>query len=90
MKTTRAMLINPYPYIAVSFESPCFLVEQTESHAGSPYFFDEFSSRHFGAWDTDMAVPIRNYDSTIRHLQDKLHEFAKSALDIIGKGKIQY
>lgn len=89
MKTTRSMLINPYPYIAVSFESPCLVVEQAESQSGSPnYFFDEFSSRHFGAWDTDMAVSIRSYEATINHLQSNLENFAKNALDIIAKGKM--
>lgn len=89
MKTSRAMLINPYPYIAVSFESPCFIIEQAaESHSGLPgYFFEEFSSRHFGAWDTDMAVQIGNYDATITHLQNALPNFSKSVGEIITKGK---
>jgi hypothetical protein len=89
MKTTRAMLVNPYPYIAVSFESPCFLVEQApELQAGvSGYFFEEFNSRHFGAWDTDMAVQIHDYDATIKHLESLLPNFARVVQDIIAKGK---
>lgn len=89
MKTTRAMLVNPYPYIAVSFESPCFLVEQApEVQSGvSGYFFEEFNSRHFGAWDTDMAVQIHDYDATIHHLEALLPNFADAVLEIIAKGK---
>ncbi|MEX2215132.1 MAG: hypothetical protein WD768_13440 [Phycisphaeraceae bacterium] len=89
MKTTRAMLVNPYPYIAVSFESPCLLVEQApDLQSGvSGYFFEEFNSRHFGAWDTDMAVQIHNYDATIGHLEDSLPHFARSVGEIITKGR---
>lgn len=89
IRTTRAMIVNPYPYIAVSSESPCFLVEQT--HDMQPglagYFFEEFNSRHFGAWDTDMAVQFHDYDSTISHLEAALPGYAESVSEIITKGK---
>jgi len=89
MKTTRAMLINPYPYITVCSEAPCLLVEQASdiNPSLSGYFFEEFNSRHFGAWSTDMAVQIRNYDEAIAHLQGNLDSFAKSAQEIIARGK---
>ena len=47
IKTTRQMLINPYPYISVSFDSPCLHVEYSiTSGVDRPgYFFDEFNSR---------------------------------------------
>lgn len=92
MKTQRAMLINPYPYIAVSFESPCLLIEEGGDAQSGPagYFFEEFSSRHFGAWDTDMAVQIKNYDAMINKLQQSLPDFARSVEQIIKTGRLVY
>jgi nucleoside diphosphate kinase len=34
IKTTRQMLINPYPYISVSFDSPCLILESPPSGWG--------------------------------------------------------
>jgi hypothetical protein len=89
IKTTRQMLINPYPYISVSFDSPCFIVEfSSEGGTERPgYFFDEFNSRHFGAWDTDLSVHIYNYDTTIKHCKKMLNEYAASVQQLISKGK---
>ncbi len=89
MKTTRAMLINPYPYITVCSEAPCLLVEQASDidSSLSGYFFEEFNSRHFGAWSTDMAVHIQDYDHAIAHLEKNLGSFAESAQEIISRGK---
>lgn len=89
IKTTRQMLINPYPYISVSFDSPCLLLEYSpDSGAERPgYFFDEFNSRHFGAWDTDLAVHIQNYDKAIPYYYEKLNEYSDRVADLIGEGK---
>ena len=89
IKTTRQMLVNPYPYISVSFDSPCLLLEySTEGGADRPgYFFDEFNSRHFGAWDTELAVHIHDYDKTIQHCRAKLDEYAEAVAKLISQGK---
>ncbi len=89
IKTTRQMLINPYPYISVSFDSPCFILEySSESGSDRPgYIFDEFNSRHFGAWDTDLAVHINNYDEIIGHCRDRLGEYSKMVADLLERGK---
>ncbi len=89
IKTTRQMLINPYPYISVSFDSPCLILEySSESGSDRPeYFFDEFNSRHFGAWDTELAVHIRDYDETIGHCRGLLGEYAKSVESLLSRGK---
>lgn len=89
IKTTRQMLVNPYPYISVSFDSPCILLEYSpESGAERPgYFFDEFSSRHFGAWDTDLAVHIKNYDQAISYYNGKLGEYAQQVASLIEERK---
>jgi hypothetical protein len=89
IKTTRQMLINPYPYISVSFDSPCFILEySSESGSDRPgYVFDEFNSRHFGAWDTDLAVHISNYDEIINYCRDHLGEYSKMVADLLERGK---
>lgn len=89
IKTTRQMLVNPYPYISVSFDSPCLHVEYSpEGGTERPgYFFDEFNSRHFGAWDTDLAVQIRDYDQVIAFFDSKLNEYSGYAEELIAKGK---
>lgn len=32
IKTGQYMLLDPYPYCAVSFDSPCFIIETSEAH----------------------------------------------------------
>ena len=89
IKTSRQMLVNPYPYISVSYESPCFIVE----HSPDPgtdrpcYFFDEFNSRHFGAWDTNLSIEVKDFDKTIDNCQRMLDDYAKKVEDIISLGK---
>ena len=89
IKTTRQMLVNPYPYISVSFDSPCLLLEYSpESGSERPgYFFDEFKSRHFGAWDTDLAVHIQNYDQAIGYYYEKLSDYSCQVSSLIEEGK---
>jgi len=89
IKTTRQMLINPYPYMSVSYDSPCLTLEYS-SEGGSErpgYFFDEFNSRHFGAWDTDLSVPITGYDDTINRCRSMLPEYASMVETLLAKGK---
>lgn len=89
IKTTRQMLINPYPYISVSFDSPCLLLEYSpESGSERPgYFFDEFNSRHFGAWDTDLAVHIQDYNQAISYFNGKLGEYSHQVASLIEERK---
>ena len=89
IKTARQMLINPYPYISVSFDSPCLHVEYSSSGgADRPgYFYDEFNSRHFGAWDTDMAVHIDDFGTEIDYYRAKLPEYSAFAEEMIRKGR---
>jgi hypothetical protein len=89
IKTTRQMLINPYPYISVSYDSPCLLLEYSpESGADRPsYFFDEFNARHFGAWDTELAVHVDDYDRVIGQCREMLSSWSKSVDELISRGK---
>jgi len=86
IKTSRQMLINPYPYNSVSFDSPCLHLEYASEN--SSYFFDEFNSRHFGAWDSDLSIRIEDFSRTIDYIQSNLSNYSELVKGIIEKGKI--
>jgi hypothetical protein len=90
IKTTRQMLINPYPYVAVSFDSPCMILEySSDSGTDRPgYLFDEFNSRHFGAWDTDLAVHIHDYGKSIDYFRQNLSQYAEGVENLLSRGKV--
>lgn len=79
IKTMRRMLLNPYPYGAVSYDSPCLIVETSEDRPS--YFYDEFDKSHFRAWDTDVATRISGYDEIVNELKSKLPMYA----ELVGK-----
>jgi hypothetical protein len=88
MKTTRQMLINPYPYISVSYDSPCFIVGYSSDMSERPsYFFDEFGSRHFGAWDTDLSIEVKDFGRTINQCRSMLSDYATDVGKILSLGK---
>ena len=74
IKTESQMLLNPYPYGAVAFDSPCLIVKTSRDNPG--YFYDAFDKSHFGAWDTKVATKVLNYDQTIHDLQSNLPKYA--------------
>jgi len=81
IKTGRKMLLNPYPYRAVSFDSPCLIVETSDVHPS--YFYDEFDKSHFGAWGTDVAERIFDYNTTIGELNKNLQEYAGAVTKLL-------
>jgi hypothetical protein len=81
IRTSKRMVINPYPYISVSYDSPCLMLDQ------GGYLFDQFKARHFGAWDTGLAVHIQDFDETIRHCEASLEEYASDVNGLLGKGR---
>jgi hypothetical protein len=83
IKTGTQMLLNPYPYGAVAYDSPCLIVKTTGDNPS--YFYDAFDKSHFGAWDTKVAAKIYNYDETIRELQNKLDIYAKTVAEMFEK-----
>lgn len=86
IKTTRKMLVNPYAYTSVSYDSPCLLLEAGQ--AGRPsYFFDEFNARHFGAWDTDLAVQVPDFDAVIGRCYELLRGWSEAVDQLIKRGK---
>lgn len=89
IKTTRQMLVNPYPYVSVSFDSPCLLLQySTDMSTDRPgYFFDEFNSRHFGAWDSNLAVHIEDYSRVLPYYTQKIDEYSELVKQLIAEGK---
>jgi hypothetical protein len=87
--TTRKMLINPYPYSSVSYDSPCLTVEYSPEGGSERigYFYDEFKSRHFGAWDTDLSVKIGSFDETINKLREVLPAYSRMVEGMLTRGK---
>lgn len=79
IKTRTKMFLNPYPYGAVAYDSPCLIVETSEEHPS--YFYEAFDKSHFRAWDTDVATKIFSYEQTIHELQSKLTTYA----DLVAK-----
>lgn len=89
IKTSNKMLINPYPYVAVSYDSPCLLLEYSpEGGTERPsYFFEEFNKGHFEAWDSSLSVHVKNYDAAIEYFHRSLGDYAKSVESILDLGK---
>lgn len=81
IKTARKMLLNPYPYAAVAYDSPCLIVETDPDHPS--YFYEAFNKSHFGAWDTNIAARIFDYEQTIHDLQTKLTAYSKIVADML-------
>ncbi len=81
IKTGRQMLLNPYPYTAVSFDSPCLTVTTSEDHPS--YFYDAFSKSHFGAWDTTASTRIYDFDQSIAELQNKLETYSQMVQELL-------
>lgn len=89
IKTSQQMLINPYPYRAVSYESPCLVVESSLGGGTERpgYFYDMFDSGHFGAWDTDLSVEVDDFDRVIATCRSMLKEYTKHAQDVLSQGR---
>jgi hypothetical protein len=85
IKTTRRMLLNPYPYGTTSYDSPCLILEYSpDGGAERPsYFFDEFKARHFGAWDTELSVPITDFDRATKEFTRKLSEYGTQVQNLL-------
>lgn len=83
IKTASRMLLNPYPYGAVAFDSPCLIVGTDDHHPG--YFYDAFDKSHFGAWDTNVATKLSSYDQEILELEMKLSVYAAQIAQMLQK-----
>jgi len=85
VKTTTQMLINPYPYRAQAYESPCIIVRSAQNMdpGRSYYFYEHFNDAHFGAWDTNLAVEIENFDQAIGEFERLSEDYSKRTEDLL-------
>jgi hypothetical protein len=74
IKTSSKMLLNPYPYGGVSYDSPCIIVETSAENPS--YFYDEFDKSHFSTWETNFSARIYNYNDTVSELKQNLKIYA--------------
>lgn len=86
IKTSSHMLINPYPYMSVSYDFPCLVFEAPRSVESSTtgYIYNEFSVRHFDAWNKDLAIPIDSYEDAIRAFSGELDKYANAVKNLLG------
>jgi hypothetical protein len=77
IRTTSKMFLNPYPYIAPAYDSPCLIIE-TSSNTPS-YFYNAFDRAHFGAWETVVAEKIGDYNTIIEKLEGNLDKYSENA-----------
>ncbi len=84
IKTSSRMLLNPYPYGSVAYDSPCFIVECCDDASG--YIYDAFDQSHFRAWESNLAEHVAEYDATILELKSRLADYARSVKEIFGAG----
>ncbi len=81
IKTGQRMFLNPYPYGAVAYDSPSFIVGTTDHMAS--YFYDAFDASHFGAWETNAVEKILTFDATIKDLESKLGRYADMVAQLL-------
>ena len=81
IKTARKMLLNPYPYGSVAYDSPCLIIETSSDRPS--YFYDAFDASHFSAWDTNVAERIYDYEETIHRLESKIDKYADMASQML-------
>lgn len=89
IKTSKYILLNPYSYLSVSYNSPCLLLEFPEETIPdkSGFFYQEFNAHHFGAWDTKLSVRINDIGETITFFKGMLSEYAILVENFFAKGK---
>ncbi len=73
IKTSQAMLLNPYPYMKEAFASPCFIVEK------GGFIFTHFEQSHFNAWNSEMAKTLKK---ELSYYRDRLESYAKAIGDL--------
>jgi hypothetical protein len=79
IKTTDQMLLNPYTYTAVAYDSPCFISDRRERQ--NPYLYDWYDTHHFGAWNS--AELVHNYKRKIEVLRKKLSIYEIHVADVL-------
>jgi hypothetical protein len=71
------MILNPYAYADVAFQSPCLLLQD------GGYFFNTFVNSHFGILDRTMVVRLSDLPADIGDLHWDLSEFQRRTDDFL-------
>ncbi len=75
------MILNPYPYADVAFQSPCLLLQD------GGYFFNAFVNSHFGVIDRTMVVRLSDLPADIGDLHWSLPEFQRRTDELLARAK---
>lgn len=75
------MILNPYPYADVAFQSPCLLLQD------GGYFYNAFVSSHFGIMDRTMVVRLSDLPADIGDLHWSLSEFQSRTDELLEYAK---
>lgn len=75
------MVLNPYPYADVAFQSPCLLLQ------GNGYFFNAFALSHFGVLDQTMVVRLSDLPADIGDLYLSLDDFRERTDKLLGTAR---
>jgi hypothetical protein len=88
IRTAEAMILNPYPYGSVAYDTPSLIVVAIDGNSG--YFYNAFDQTHFRTpWDTKVAEEMKNYDEKIEELKSKLETYAEKTKAILHLGESQ-
>lgn len=75
------MILNPYPYADVAFQSPCLLLRE------GGYFFNAFVNSHFGIIDRTMVVRLSDLPADIGDLHWSLPDFQRRTDQLLACAK---
>jgi hypothetical protein len=75
------MLLNPYPYADVAFQSPCLLLDR------SGYFFNAFELSHFAVLDQTMVVRLSDLPADIGDLYVSLKAFRERTDELLSTAR---
>jgi hypothetical protein len=75
------MILNPYPYADVAFQSPCLLLQD------GGYFFNAFVNTHFGVIDRTMVLRLADLPADIGDLHWSLAEFQRRTDELLARAR---
>ncbi|HEX7191583.1 MAG TPA: hypothetical protein VF381_08415 [Thermoanaerobaculia bacterium] len=78
IRTERAMLLNPYPYMKEAHASPCMLALK------GGYFYDHYDNSHFRAFGSAMAHAV---PEDLEALAKELPEYARRISQLLELGE---
>ena len=80
IRTSSQMLLNPYAYTSVAYNSPCFIFDNTGDRQ-TQYLYRLYDESHFGAWKS--AIRVRDYEFMRPNLRSKLETYRKNVVHVL-------